>query len=293
MSLIFYSPISCHLKEGEYLGEIGKNLTFLESVERNALLEFLPISKNYYPISTTLQNSESLKIFKLNGDSYIIPIFEKKRNLYYKMLFQQSFNVYHKNLLVTVIQDGFYKFYLDGVINYIDELPSLINNVTQREYNNLLFLYFEGENNLLYVFNLNENKLLYKDIIVDFEIENTLNVKKRYNALIPLEIIESWSLENFTLVGKKTILNKSKFEIHPKLLPLAFFELISISADTSTLLSNNLKEREKDIREFIGKPIVILPYYKDISKTVIITNDDIKLYTLEFNNALIDNIIEE
>ncbi len=293
MSLIFYSLIPSRLKGEKYLGEIGKNLTFLDNVESNSLLEFLPISKNYYPISTTLENSEQLKVFKLNGDSYIIPIFEKKRNLYYKMLFQKSFNIFNSKLLVTILQDGFYKFYLDGVINYIDELPFLVNSVLAKEYNNLLFLFFEGEKNLLYVFNLSENKLVYKDIIDSFEVENTLNVKKCYSTLIPAEIIESWSLDNFTLQNKKTTLNKSRFEINKKLLSLAFFELISISADTALLLSNNIKERERELHDFIGKPIVILPYYKDITKTVIINSDDIKLYTLEFNNGLIDNIIEE
>ncbi len=293
MSIIFYSPIPSHLKGEKYLGQIGQNLTFLDRVESNSLLEFLPIFKNYYPISTTLENSEQLKVFKLNGDSFIIPIFEKKRNLYYKMLFQKSFNIYTSKLLVTVIQDGFYKFYLDGAINYIDELPFLVNGVLTKEYNNLLFLFFEGEKNILYVFNLNENKLLYKDIIDTFEVDATLNVKKSYNVLLSAEIIESWSLDNFTLIGKKTTLNKSRFEINKKLLSLAFFELFSISADTSSLLSSNIKERENDLHEFIGKPIVILPYYKDISKTLIITNEDIKLYSLEFNNGLINNIIEE
>ncbi len=294
MALVFYSQIPSHLKiNGNYIGVIGNNPKLFSEFNENAFMEFLPINKEFAPIYSTLKNPACIKTFKLLDDIYVIPVLEKKRNLSYKLLFQKSYPISSDRLLLTVIQDGFYKFYLDGAISYLGELPFKPQGFDVKEHLNILFISFKGVKTLLLAFDLNGNKLLYKNLADGFEITSELLSTTVYKTVIPVQIEEKYNLNDFSLIERKSTPLRSRFEIHPKLIPTAFFELVALSANTAFLLSDSIKNREGEISAFIGKPIVVLPYYKDISKTVVILNDSIHLYSLQIENGLIENILEE
>ncbi len=293
MAYIFYSKTPCYFKiNGEYTHNITKNPKILMNIDIGDFLNFIPLNKDFYTIETLLSDGNSLKIFDLFGDKIIVPLFDKKRNLPYKLIYQKNHNFYNNYLLITVIQDGFYKFYLDGAGNYIDELPFKVENVEVKEVQNIIFIIFYGLKKVIFAFDLSTNKLVYKNVVNDFNIEDCFTTTTFYKTLIPVNIIEKWDY-NFNHLNRECKLLKTPFDINPKLIGVAFFELISLNASVSFLLSENLKPREKDLLEFIGKPIIVFPYYKDISKTVVVLNDSAHLYSLSFSGGLITNILEE
>ncbi len=294
MTTIFYSELSSHLKiNGEYLGTISKNPKVLADFNDNSILEFFPQSNEYYPITSSIKNPCSIKIFKLFDDIIIIPVYERKRNLPYKLIFQKSFNIYQGSLLITVIQDGYYKFYLDGLLTYIDELPFLIEECETKEVQNILFIIFKGKKQVIFAFDLKLGKLAYKSLADSVDFDGVFTVTNFYNTAIPVNVVERWEIPNFTLIGRSANTIKNQYEINPKLIGVSFFEFIALNLDTTFLLSNNIKSREKELHGFIGKPIVIFPYYKDFKKTVVVLNDSVHLYNLEYENGFINNILEE
>ena len=218
--------------------------------------------------------------------------FDKKRNLPYKLLYQNTFNLSNNFLLVTIIQDGFYKFYLDGAINYIDELPFKIENVEIKEIKNRLFITFYGIKTIVFAFDMQSKKLLYKNFLDEFELTDCFTASTIYNTILPVKIIEKRDYD-FNLINKDFEIIKKAYDINEKLVSVCFFELISLGVNVSFLLSENLKNREKDLHDFIGKPIAVFPYYKDINKTIVLLNDSAHLYNVTFNNGLIENILEE
>lgn len=294
MTAIFYSEIPSHLKiNGEYLGVIGKNAKILDFFNDDCLLEFIPQSNEYYSITTSIKNACSIKVFYLFGDIIIIPVYERKRNLPYKLICQKTFNIYNSSLIITVIQDGYYKFYLDGLITYIDELPFLIKDCEIKEVQNILFIIFKGKKQVVFAFDLTLRKLVYKSLADNVEFDGAISVTNYYKTAIPLNIVERWEIPTFSLNKRSANLIKNQYEINPNLIGLSFFQLIALNLDTSFLLAENIKNREKELHGFIGKPIVVFPYCKDFKKTVVILNDSIHLYKLEYENGLINNILEE
>ncbi len=294
MTAVFYSEIPTHLiANGKFLGVINKNVKILEDFNENCILGFIPQDSEYYPITSWVKNAYSIKVFNLLGDKIIIPVYEKKRNLPYKLIFQKRFNVYNNSLLITLIQDGYYKVYLDGILSYITELPFVVEECEVKEVQNILFITFTGKKRIVFAFDLNANKLVYKSLADTIEFDGCLIVSNIYYTAIPVKVVERWDISNFSLIGRSANPLKSQYEINPKLISTCFFELIAINVDTSFLLSENIKNREKELHGFIGKPIAIFPYFKDFKKTVVILNDSAHLYSLQYKNGLIDNILEE
>ena len=293
MAYIFYSETPCYLKiDGKYEGVVNKNPKILKELNDCCFLSFIPISKDFYSVETTLKDRVLLKVFKILDDFIILPIFDKKRNLSYKLILQKNFNLRNDFLIITVIQDGCYKFYLDGAVNFIDELPFLIKDIEIKEVQNKLLIIFYGLKTVIFAFNLESRKLIFKNFLTDFKISDLFITNTHYDILLPVNIIEKWDY-NFKLIERDFENLKKPYDIHPKLLSVAFFELISLKANLSFLLSEDLKIREKDLLEFVGKPLAVFPYYKDISKTVVLLNDSAHLYSLSFQGGLITNILEE
>ena len=293
MAIIFYSETPCYIKiDGNYLGKVTKNPRILNDIKKESFLTFIPLLNGFHSIETTLLDAFNLKVFNLFSDTIIIPVFEKKRNLPYKLICQKNFKLYSGNLLVTVIQDGSFKFYLDGKISYLDELPFNVENIDVKEINNVVFIIFYGIKTIIFAFDINANKLIYKNFLNDFNVADCFTTCTRYDTLLPVNIIEKYDY-NFNLLSKDFEFIKKPHEINSKLLSVAFFELVALNADVKFLLSNDLKTREKEIYEFIGKPIAVFPYYKDISKTVVILNDRASVYSLTFLGGVISNILEE
>ena len=293
MSALFYSETPCFLKQnGNIILNINKNLTFLNDITENDFLEFIPKSNLYLPTYFYKNYATLVKTFNVLGDVLYIPLFEKKRNLPYKLLYQKKFNVYNGYLLITVIQDGFYKLYIDGIITHIEELPFLVTNVTVTPLDNVLFIELAGEKTLLFAFDANGN-LLFKDAVTKYSISNFLVITTFYNLILPCEITRTYDLTTFTLINTQTKLAKSRYDVAPELLNSAFFEIVSIGGDFSSFLSPNLTPRINDLKSFIKSPIVIMPYYKDLTKTLAIYNNKVSIYKLEKESGLITNVIEE
>ena len=294
MNALFYSELPCYLKiDGDFVGEITKNVKIFKNFDADCLLEFIPKNTEYFSICTLLKDKLNVKIFCLNGDYIIIPLFQKKLNLKYNVLYQETLNVYNNQLVLTIISDGGYKFYLDGPITYTDGLPFKIESFEYKIFSNNLFLMFLGIKTVVLAFDLNSNKLLFKNMCDKVYFDGFLNIENTYKTAIPIITTEKWDLTNFKLVDKALNPLKIKYDVNSKLLSTAFFEWVSIGVSVKDFLSLDILSREQELYSFIGKPIAVFPYYKDINKTVVLDNQNAHLYTLEFKDNLIFNVLEE
>ena len=293
MRILLYLEIESYVKvNGNFIGVANKNIKLIE-YKNNDFLEFIPLNKKYLPTYYNGYKCSDVKEFDFLNEKLIIPLFETKRNLPYKVLFQKKFNIYVGEILITIVQDGFYKFFCDGAIIYCDELPFNPTNCNVEYLNGFIVCIFYGEKTIVYSFS-SEGNLFFKRIANTVEISEKLITTNTYNLIIPTSIISVWDVANsFSLLSKKTITKKTIYDINNNLLPTAFFQLIAVNADTSFMLYSNLKERESELHEFIGNPYIVFPYYKDITKTVVVTKDKLSVYKLEFLDGLISNVIEE
>ena len=119
MKLYLTAKIPSYLKiNGNFIGKVNQNLKMVNANLGDALLEFLPVNTNYEPFYCDLNNSYDFLDGKL-----VFPAFNKKRNFDYKILTQKRYDIDGNSFLLTLLQDGTIKFYLDGTFIATDELP--------------------------------------------------------------------------------------------------------------------------------------------------------------------------
>ena len=297
MNYYFISDTKYHLKiNGNYLGKVGKNLLFTENVSNPAFFEFLPTSDDYYPLYTDLEDKTNVKTFSFLDGEVIIPLFKKRLHSSFKVLGQKQFFIRNSPNVLSVVVDGSNKFYVDGSVTLIDKLPFTPENFEVFECNNYTFFSFHGQKTLLigYDFTGLSKKMIYKDVVDDFEIKNNLTTRKRYDLTNPLIITEEWEITSpLNLISRTTNLEKSVYDVPKQLLPLSFIETLSVKGDVTEYLSPQLKERASDLYEFIGSPIYAFTSPKNLLDVVCITKDKLSIYSLEFKDNLVSNIIEK
>ncbi len=295
MNAIFISQIECYLRvNGNFVGTITSNSKVIYNFEEDSFLEFIPISDNFLPSFYYKKRIDKVKKYLINEDVVFIPVFEKKRNLKYEILFQRKVHTHLGDLLITCVADGSYKYYLDGLMVFSGELPVKPQNIEATILNNVLLVFFYGETTLVFAFSLSNGQLIFQDYGNNVELSNTLNIYKEYKTIIPTSVLYKWKIEDkITLYDKESNLKKSVYDINSNLLGQCFLELLCIGGNANSLTSPNLIKRQKELIEFVGKPYLLFPYYKDPLKIVGVYENSISLYNFTIENNLIDNIVDE
>ena len=177
---------------------------------------------------------------------------------------------------------------------YSGELSIKPSSVDAKIINDVLVVVFYGETTLVFAFNLNNSQLIFQDYGNLVNLSNYLEISKDYKTIIPASVVYRWNLNlNPTLNDKECYLKKSIYDINDNLLPLSYLQLISVGASVNKYISPNLKDREKDLIDFISKPHLLFPYYKDDKKVVAVYENHLSLYELTLSNNLIENIVDE
>lgn len=296
MEYYFISTTPYHLKiNGEYVGKVTKNLTSL-NLSHDSFLEFLPLSSDLQPIYTDLKCCLNVKKYPFLSGEIILPIFNKNQNCIFKVLGQKQFSVNGYNFLLTLLIDGYVKFYVDGSVSIIDCLPFIPSDFEVYSYNSYVFFVFTSNKTILigYDFSTNTPTLIFKDLVDKFEISNPLKIEKSYQFINPIIVFEEWNLSSkLTLLSRKTTLQKHVNEIHYSLIPLSFMQTLSVMGDVSIYLTDELKQRQNDLYEFIKKPKLLFTSPNSFNEIISITETDIFTYKIETTNNLISNIIEK
>lgn len=295
MDYFFISNIPYHLKiNGEYLGKVTKNLKFLSLNEPISFMEFLPINNKYFPAYADESNVCGIKKFKFLSGEIILPSFDKKPLTEFKVLAQKQFLVNGYSYLLSVVLDGTVKFYVDGNVAIIENLPFTPNDCDVYTINNLVFFTFTHKKTAVigYDFSFPTPKLIYKDLVDEFEINSPLKIKKHFDFINPITIFEEWNLTpNVSLLSRKTELLKG--QIPKQLLALSFMETVSVLGDLSIYLTSDLNARANDIYEFIKKPMLLFNPPNTFDEVISITDSEIFTYKFEFSGNLICNLIEK
>lgn len=292
MKVYLFSEIPAHLKvNGEYLGKVNDNTYHLEVNVESPLFEFLPINSRYLPVYGS-ENSKEIKIFSVNESKLIYPVYTLKNDYPFKVLGQKQQSNYNANASVTVVLDGTVKFFLDGSVSDVKALPFVPKNFEITLISNLIIISFSAERSALFIYSTQRGTLVYSDVVDEFYISDNLTVKKRYKTVNDTFIEEEWLLSDApTLLSRKDFKVKDFLDVHPYLLPLAFFENLNIGASVQGAVTPNLNQKILDLQSFLGKYYKVIPINGE--SVYLIKPDNVTLAKVEFENRLISNVLEE
>lgn len=265
MKVYFYSHTPALVKyNGFFIGKIGKNLTSY-NCEENCLLEFIPTSDDYIPISVYNFTSSIVKRFSIYNELLLyVPSFKKNKSHPYKIIKQENFTLSSSQYLLTVLLDGVIKFYINGNYFATGELPFIPTTFKVEEVNDLLFISFVKEKTCLFIYRKTNTELtlVYSDIVENYSYQNsTLKAYKNYPNLFNLEVTEIWEYSaNFNIKTIISNLDDKILSCNDKVKGYLFLSLIILNVDVKLLLSSELKEKSSYIKEFLDYPYLVTPF---------------------------------
>ena len=293
MKAFIFSEIPAHLKiNGEYMGIVSGNLHQAKIDDEAIFFELYPKNQAYAPVYGD-KSCKDIKIFNLNGDLLVYPIYPIKRDYPFKIIGQKEKQNYTARATVTVVCDGAVKFFIDGAVSDVKPLPFIPKSFDVDILSNLITVTFSAEKTAFFMYDIESKKLVFSDVGEGFYISSNLAVKKSFNTVTKTSIEEEWTLSSSpTLISRKDIKEKDFLEIHPQLLPLAFFENLMIGAQVESIVTPSLNGRISELKEFLGKVIKVIPSYIN-GETLLIKGDGVSVAKLEFLNRLISNVLVE
>ena len=292
MKVYLYSETPAHLKiNGEYYGKVNDNTFLIEENFENPLFEFLPINPRYQPVYGS-ENTKELRKFSVKNGQLVYPVYPLKNNYPFKVLGQKQQSSYNVTANVTAVLDGNIKFFLDGSITDVKPLPFIPKNFEISIVSNLIIISFTAEKSALFIYSVQSGTLVYYDVVDEFYISNNLTVKKGYKTVTDTFIEEEWQLSDSpTLLSRRDFKDKDFIDVHPHLLPLAFFENLIIGASVQDTVTFNLSQKIIDLQNFLGKYNKVLPIDKE--SVYLIKPNSVTIAKVEFENRLISNVLEE
>ncbi len=297
MKVYFYSKIDAFLKvNGQYYGKINKTPS-LANIDEGSLLEFLPVSQEYYPCTILGFSSKQANVFKLKNSLLIYPNFSKKRNAPYKIITQTYVDLFNGKYLFTILADGSYKFHLNGDFFITGEIPFLPNDFKIEQNGDLVFISFVSKKKCLFVYQLQNNNLnlAYEDLIDDYSYSlNELKVFKNYAYPLDVQITETWAKnKTFKLTSVHGEYDKNLLIANEKIKGFIFINLLILNVDVSCFLSSNLIEKASSIKEFLDYPYLCFENFEsgNDNEYLILTKSGAKCVELNFKNNLIEDFL--
>ena len=292
MNCYFLSDIPAHLKiNGEYFGLINNNLSIVDNLSEDCFFEFLPTLSGYSH-AYGCKSNKSLRVFKVDSNKLVVPVFERLQVLPFKFIMQKSESYHGETLTVTAYQDGGVKFFLDGIINDIKSIPFSPTNIEIRFYYNYVFVSFSLEKIALFIYDLTSKRLVFSDVIDSFLIDGDLIVKKSYQTVTSTQIIRVYNLNGeFSHISQRDEKLVDFEFLHPYLLPIGFFENVIIGGNVQKITTKNLHDKILDFKEFLGKVIKVIRPPFDSERFYLIKNDCISVCTLQYEDRLISNCL--
>ncbi len=292
MNCYFLSEIPAHVKvNGEYLGVVNDNLFTAQINLKKPLFEFMPSSNKFSTVYGD-KTQKNLKIYNVDGDLLIYPIYPLKQDNPFKIIGQKNLSNYGVTANVTLLCDGGIKFFLEGTINDIKTLPFIPNDFDILVYSNFIILTFSAEKTAIFIYSVESQNLVFSDLVNEYYFSDYLTVKKTYKTVTHTFIEQDWALSQVpSLIATRDVKQKNFFEIHPYLLPLAFFENLILGADVKNIITPSLNDRLLDLKEFLGKVIKVVS--SPDGNIWLIKENALTLAVVELQNRLISNVLTE
>ncbi|MBR6737997.1 MAG: hypothetical protein IKL82_06565 [Clostridia bacterium] len=293
MIIYVSSDLPAYFKiNGEYASKVNKNLKSFEVYDDNALFEILPTNSNYLPCYGDVFGGTNLKAFKVQGGVLLYPVFKPQVVFGFKMLGQVSCDVGGVLTQLSVVLDGLCRFYLDGALSVVENLPFIPEKYELYHEKGLLFASFSREKTALFIYDVSTRRLVYSDVVSAFSFSETLTVKKEYLTTIYTTITERWNLiGEVSLISTHDEKEKSFLSLNPSLIGVAFFESVIIGASVEDVASPALIKRTKELKEFLGKVIRVLPSPSAKGEVWLITENEVIKGIPVYENGFINNVL--
>ena len=300
MYVYILCSVPCAVKiDGRYAGNASYNYKILET-DGNCLLEFLPSSPYYAPLSYFIgekpKTTENVKIIDLYGGYLMIPAFRRTVFSDFKLIGRKTFDVGGGRVAVTCYAENGIRLIVErGEYMAAESLPFLPENVNFERINDCLLIALTGKKNLLSAYSFKRGiEKAFTRSCDNFRIDgDKLITTEIKNDFVGHIITVKWSFsKGVTAVSSKIERKKSLYALPPNCLKYAFFEEFIVGGDVGEYLSPTLKPRAKELSQFLGKFKAVLPppHFKDENCVLLLYDDNVQYAKIQTSGGLITNV---
>lgn len=287
------------LINGVFAGIADGNLRRFPHCGRNLSIQFLPDDKNYMPVTAFFGTPKSgffgdIVSVKTDDGYLLFPVLKARFTEKCGVIYKKTFTSEH--VVLSVSADPFCKItVLTEDDYYFSELKYYSENaeISARICGKILYAEVKAKHSFLYVFNLSPTiTRLYagETNSVAFDDKTVTVIKKPVGATGCL-LTEIYSLEDFSLIEKKTERKCAIYALPPALIPCAFLEELQHGGDYCAYLTPSLKENGSLIPSFFGNFLFFIPYFSgDKFFAALVYDNKVErvCFTLE-NNVIISD----
>ena len=280
---------------GNYAGDIK-----LAQLGTPALIEMIPhrAGKNIsFLASGELKNRDDMNVYPLKDGFFVSANFTVGCTKGFKVLYQKRFG----KVLCTVYRDGETRVVVETEKTAeICVCPDGADRFEARFDGEVLFVYSIGAPSFVCAFSVgNGLKKVMERIFDEIEFTPLLRTKTALcdieNTVTELE----WTFHDGKMSAKEKALKRAEFDDRIKsdfFTERIFFERILNGLSADELLTENMKGRQKYLRDFLGNFVFILPCYCSREGVCLAYRGkdcfEVKVFSASFKNGLIDNIKE-
>lgn len=293
----------CALKfNGEYLGKVDENLSFIDVDD--GFLEFIPIDSTFLPINCFLDkdhlnNNKFVQIIDLYGGFLIIPSFSKRVDPDFKMIGKRRFDFAKPTEICCFSQCGIKLCVEREGMMLFESLPFTPEDIRfeTARHNGIDYVVAicVGKRSLIIGFAFTDKiEVVFRSLCDGYGFEkNRLSVLENKRDVLKHTVSAVWEFgQQVKPVSYSVTRKKQSFTLNKSLFAYAFFEEILINGDCSDFLTPRLKPKARELKEFLGNFIKVLPppHFKPDDLLTLLYNDKVEYVKLSFENGLIDNL---
>lgn len=287
------------IADGEYKGRV-KSAIKISEVFKPVFVELLsergnaPISF-LVPVMDALNSCNGIKAYKIKRGTFLDVRFLPVYNKQFELLCQKKF----EDCLVTIYEDGVVRVVCENERSAeISEIPVTIKNLNIEKKDENIFVYSNKPPYFISVFSVGKRiKKIMENVFDEITFSPVFRTKTRLFDLEETIVEAEWF---FDADGAKT---KEKrvtrgipfFKYEESFIGRIFFNRVLRGEPVSDMLTGELKEKEKFLKDFLGDAVCVLPCY--CSDGVCLAYGEKDLYKtaefyVEMKNGLINNVIE-
>ena len=280
---------------GNYAGDIK-----LAQLGTPALIEMIPHSAGKsisFLANGELKNRDDIKVYALKDGFFVSANFSVCGKKGFRVLYQKRFG----KVLCTVYRDGETRVVAETEKTAeVCVCPDGADKFEARFDGKILFVYSVGAPSFVCAFSTENGLKKVMERIFD-KIEFTPALRTE-TALCDIEntVIElEWKFYGGKMSAEEKGFKRAEFDDRIKsdfFTERIFFERISSGLSVDDLLTENMKSKQKYLRDFLGNFVFILPCYCSMEGVCLAYPDKdyyaVKVFSASLKNGLIDNIKE-
>ena len=294
---------------GTFYGVLSQAFKTLRIDNGCPLIEICPLEKSGQTINLILDEEflssppNGVSVTNLKG-GYLLKFYKKYNDNEFKIITQQKF----ADCIATLFNENGLKLSIETKDDFYAETFSFnASNAQISRFelngNKFLCLFFEDNSNLI-IYNIGTTtKKVFSREVKEFSTDKSFITTESYKDIAKHQIKTEWAYELGEFVAKNINAtfspNFSIKNLHPKLIPYAFLEALSLGAEWKDYLYSHILENADKLKGFFGEYFGVIPpptFRKENEVGLVYKIKEnlysVDYYTFETIDNLISNIIK-